>query len=62
MAILKEKECAAVRLLNTLGIAPQKIYVDLLVAMGKDLEEYKEEIVKARGGKTKKNRSDFNLG
>lgn len=54
MAILKEKECAAVRLLNTLGIAPQKIYVDLLVAMGKDLEEYKEEIVKARGGKTKK--------
>lgn len=54
MAILKEKECAAVRLLNTLGVAPQKIYVDLLVAMGKDLEDYKEEIVKARGGKLKK--------
>ena len=47
MAILKEKECAAVRLLNTMGVAPQKIYVDLLVAMGKDLEDYKEEIVKA---------------
>ena len=54
MAILKEKECAAVRLLNTMGVAPQKIYVDLLVAMGKDLEDYKEEIVKARGGKPKK--------
>ena len=54
IAILKERECAAVRLLNTMGIAPQKIYVDLLVAMGKDLEEYKEEIVKARGGKGKK--------
>ena len=54
IAMLKERECAAVRLLNTMGIAPQKIYVDLLVAMGMDLEEYKDEIVKARGGKTKK--------
>lgn len=61
IALIKEKECAAVRLLNTLGVAPQKIYVDLLVAMGMDLEEYKEEIVKARGGKGKKSQQTATL-
>ena len=61
IAMIKEKECAAVRLLNTLGVAPQKIYVDLLVAMGMDLEEYKEEIVKARGGKGKKTKQTTTL-
>ena len=54
MAILKETECAAPRLLNTLGVNLQKMYVELLVAMGEDPSKAKEEFqngkpVKARG-------------
>lgn len=54
MAILKETECAAPRLLNTLGINLQKMYVELLVAMGEDPGRAKEEFqngkpVKAKG-------------
>ena len=54
MAILKETECAAPRLLNTLGINLQKMYVELLSAMGEDSSKAKDEFqngkpVKARG-------------
>ena len=34
LALLKEGENVAVRLLNTMGISIQKLYVDVLVAMG----------------------------
>ena len=36
MALLKESDCVAVRLLNTLNINIQKVYIDLLSAMGED--------------------------
>lgn len=43
MAMLKETECAAPRLLNTLGVNFQKMYVELLIAMGQDPNKVKEE-------------------
>ena len=41
-AIIKDAECAAPRLLNTVGVNLQKMYVDLLVAMDKDPNLAKE--------------------
>ena len=43
IAILKETECAAPRLLNTLGVNFQKMYVELLIAMGQDPNRVKED-------------------
>ncbi|MCI8327475.1 MAG: ATP-dependent Clp protease ATP-binding subunit, partial [Lachnospiraceae bacterium] len=42
-ALIKESDCAAVRLLNTLGINLQKLYLETLVAMGEDTALYKED-------------------
>lgn len=53
MAILKESECAAPRLLNTLGINLQKMYVELLVAMGEDPGKAKEEFQNGKPVKSK---------
>ena len=41
LAILKEPECAASRLLNTMGANLRKLHVDTLVAMGEDAADYK---------------------
>ena len=46
MGIIKEGENVAARLLNTLGISLQKIYVDILVAMGEDGSLVKEDFSK----------------
>lgn len=46
MAIIKEGDNVAFRLLNTLGFQPQKLYVDLLVAIGEDGNLYKEDLSK----------------
>lgn len=51
LALLKEGENVAVRLLNTLGISIQKLYVDVLVAMGEDGGLYKEDLGKKQGRK-----------
>lgn len=53
LALVKEGENVAVRLLNTLGISLQKIYVDTLIAMGQDGALYKEDLVKKQGGRKK---------
>lgn len=55
MALIKEGDNAAVRLLNTLGYHPQKIYIDLLNSMGEDPSLYKEDL--ARNNKKKKSES-----
>ena len=55
LAIIKEIDCAASRLLNTLGVSGQKLYVDILVAMGEDASQYREELQNARSGKKAKN-------
>ena len=46
LAILKEGENVAVRLLNTMGIHIQKLYVEVLAAMGEDKSLYKEDLGK----------------
>jgi len=45
MALLKETDCVAVRLLNTLKVNIQKIYIDLLSAMGEDGAAGKDDMV-----------------
>lgn len=44
LAIVKEPECAASRLLGTMGINVQKIYVEILAAMGVDSAQYRDEM------------------
>ncbi len=51
MAIIKEGENVAVRLLNTMGVSTQKIYVDILIAIGEDGGLYKEDLAKSKGKK-----------
>lgn len=51
LAILKEGENVAVRLLNTLGISIQKLYADTLIAMGEDGNLYKEDLGKKQSRK-----------
>lgn len=51
LAIIKENESAAVRLLNTMGINLQKLYIDLLVAMGEEGSFSREELKSAKGRK-----------
>lgn len=51
LAILKENESASVRLLNTMGANLQKLYIDLLMAMGEEGSFSKEELKSAKGRK-----------
>ena len=44
LALISDGDNLALRLLNTLSANPQKVFADTLVAMGEDLEEYKEEL------------------
>ncbi len=54
LSLIKEGENVAVRLLNTLGISVQKVYVDALIAMGEDGALYKEDLAPKKGkGKNK---------
>ena len=48
LAIMTEGDCAASRLLNTLSVNIQKLYVDILSAMGEDPAKYREEFAKYR--------------
>ena len=48
LAIIKEGDCAASRLLNTMGANPQKLFVDILAAIGEDPAQYREEIQRGR--------------
>lgn len=43
LAVIKSADCAASRLLNTMSVNMQKIYVDILAAMGEDTNLYKED-------------------
>lgn len=52
LAIIKEGDCAASRLLNTMGANPQKLFVDILAAMGEDPAQYREEIQRGRNEET----------
>ncbi|WP_312100497.1 ATP-dependent Clp protease ATP-binding subunit [Lachnoclostridium sp.] len=49
IALMKESDCIAIRLLNTLGINIQKLYVDTLAAAGVDLNAAKNEFSNTKG-------------
>ncbi|SCX84843.1 ATP-dependent Clp protease ATP-binding subunit ClpC [Lachnospiraceae bacterium XBB2008] len=54
LAILKENDSIAIRLLNTLGVSIQKLYMDTLVSMDVDPAKYKDDlnqVSKKHGGK-----------
>lgn len=49
IAIIKEGDCAANRLLHTLGINVQRLYVELLGAMGENPALHKDDLQKSKG-------------
>ena len=53
IALLKESDCIAVRLLNTKGINVQKLYVEALTASGQDMNTAKNEYMKQKNRKNK---------
>ena len=53
IAMIKETECVASRLLDTLSVNVQKMYVDTLIAMGEDVSQYKDEFQNGKPGKRK---------
>lgn len=48
LAIIKEGDCAAMRLMNTLGVNLQKLFTDVIGAMGEDPAKYRDEFAKSR--------------
>ncbi len=44
LAIISDGDSLALRLINTLSVNAQKLFADTLVAMGENLEDYKEQI------------------
>ncbi len=49
LAMIREGENVAVRLMNTMGINLQKVYVETLVAIGQDGNLYKEDLGRRKG-------------
>ena len=47
ISIIRDNDCVASRLLNTIGISIQKLYIDVLSAMGEDAPANKEELLKS---------------
>lgn len=44
IGMLKEQDCVATRLLGTIGVKIQKAYIDTVVAMGEDSNNFKDEV------------------
>ena len=51
IAMIRESDCVASRLLNTMGINVQKLYMDLLAAMGEDAPAGRREELQTRNSK-----------
>ncbi|MCR5769232.1 MAG: ATP-dependent Clp protease ATP-binding subunit [Lachnospiraceae bacterium] len=52
IATLREGDCIAVRLLNTIGVNSQKLFYDTMAAIGVDVNQLKNDL-KAAGGSVK---------
>ncbi len=50
IAVIKDGDNLAVRILNTLGVNIQKLYVDILMAIGEDVNKYKDQIQNTKQG------------
>ena len=57
IAMIKEYDCIAVRILNTLGINVQKVFIDTLLSMGAELSEARNEYLAIKGKGGNKNKS-----
>ncbi len=53
IAIIRENDCVASRLLNTMGISIQRLYVDVLSAMGEDADAGRDDIPAGKGARGK---------
>lgn len=53
ISIIRESDCVAARLLNTIGVSIQKLYIEVLSAMGEDAPANKEELQMGKSGKGK---------
>ena len=53
LALIREGENVGLRLLNTIGINIQKLYMDTLIAMGEDVSQHKDDLTKNRNKKKK---------
>lgn len=51
ISMIRETDCVAARLLNTMGFSIQKIYIELLAAMGEDAPANKEELHTGKSGR-----------
>lgn len=51
LSLLREGENVGLRLLNTVGINIQKLYMDTLIAMGEDISQHKEDLRKRNAKK-----------
>lgn len=53
IAMIRESDCVATRLLNTMGVNIQKIYIELVSAMGGDAPSGSREDLVGKSGKSK---------
>ncbi len=60
LALIREGENVGLRLLNTLGINIQKLYMDTLIAMGEDVAQHKDDLSKNRNKKKKEGTATLN--
>lgn len=51
IAMIRESDCVAARLLNTMGVSIQKLYIELLSAMGEDAPANKEDLQTGKTGR-----------
>ncbi len=51
ISMIRESDCVASRLLNTMGVSIQKLYVELLSAMGEDAPASREEFQSSRAAR-----------
>ncbi len=54
IALLKESDCIAVRLMNTMGLNLQKTYIDVMLAMGIDQNAAKNDFMSWKGNRGKR--------
>ena len=60
IAMIRESDCVAARLLNTIGVSVQKLYIEILSAMGEDAPSGREELSSSRGTRGKSNTPTLN--
>ena len=60
IAMIRESDCVAARLLNTIGVSVQKLYIEILSAMGEDAPAGKEDFQPGRGARGRANTPTLN--